>query len=430
MAAGFGGFVTDTAASGELVVQPRMGFGDVATMRIGLLATKRARAATAGTITVDSYTRVGDLDSAAAALASGAALNGYPLVSQGVTANKGLLNGVRDATFPVQVRHGSANPVKIFEALLDAGLDATEGGPVSYCLPYSRIPLSQAVDHWARGCELLATRGQEAGREPHLETFGGCVLGQLCPPGQLVALSILEGLFFQAHGLRDISLSYAQQTSPEQDAEAVLALRALAEEFLAGVRWHVVVYAYMGVYPETPRGAASLLTAAAELAVRTGAERLIVKTEAESRRIPTIEENVAALELAGTAARAARPVAPPPSRTDSQVYAEARRLVEATLELHQDVGRALLRAFKRGYLDIPYCVHPDNRGAARSHIDGDGALRWADVGALPLDGLVARRRSHPVGSAELLDALHYVQRRHDGQEHADGGGRSDHDEGY
>ncbi|TMR91930.1 hypothetical protein EJK15_47495, partial [Nonomuraea basaltis] len=156
MAAGFGGFVADTAASGELVVQPRMGFGDVATMRAGLLATKRARAATAGTITVDSYTRVGDLDSAAAALASGAALNGYPLVSHGVAANRELLRGVRDATFPVQVRHGSANPGKIFEALLDVGLDATEGGPVSYCLPYSRIPLNQAVDHWARGCELLA----------------------------------------------------------------------------------------------------------------------------------------------------------------------------------------------------------------------------------------------------------------------------------
>ncbi|RJL31817.1 methylaspartate mutase [Bailinhaonella thermotolerans] len=392
-----------------------MGFGDVAAMRSGLLATKRARAATAGTITVDSYTRVGDLESAAAALAAGAALNGYPLVSHGAETNRRMLRGVRDATFPVQVRHGSADPGKIFEALLDAGLDATEGGPVSYCLPYSRMPLSQAVEHWARGCELLAARGREAGREPHLETFGGCVLGQLCPPSQLVALSVLEAVFFRARGLRDISLSYAQQTDPGQDAEAVLALRALAGEFLGGVRWHVVVYAYMGVYPETPRGAASLLTAAAELAVRTGAERLIVKTEAESRRIPTISENVAALELAGTAARAARPVPPPPGGADSQVYAEARRLIEATLELHRDVGRALLRAFKLGYLDIPYCVHPDNRGAARSYIDGDGTLRWADVGALPLDGLVPRRRSRPVGSAELLDALHYVRRRHDGE---------------
>ncbi|WP_242454326.1 methylaspartate mutase [Bailinhaonella thermotolerans] len=415
MAAGFGGFVAATAAAGDLVVQPRMGFGDVAAMRSGLLATKRARAATAGTITVDSYTRVGDLESAAAALAAGAALNGYPLVSHGAETNRRMLRGVRDATFPVQVRHGSADPGKIFEALLDAGLDATEGGPVSYCLPYSRMPLSQAVEHWARGCELLAARGREAGREPHLETFGGCVLGQLCPPSQLVALSVLEAVFFRARGLRDISLSYAQQTDPGQDAEAVLALRALAGEFLGGVRWHVVVYAYMGVYPETPRGAASLLTAAAELAVRTGAERLIVKTEAESRRIPTISENVAALELAGTAARAARPVPPPPGGADSQVYAEARRLIEATLELHRDVGRALLRAFKLGYLDIPYCVHPDNRGAARSYIDGDGTLRWADVGALPLDGLVPRRRSRPVGSAELLDALHYVRRRHDGE---------------
>ena len=39
---------------------------------------------------------------------------------------------------------------------MDAGLDATEGGPVSYCLPYSRMPLEIATRNWARGCDLLA----------------------------------------------------------------------------------------------------------------------------------------------------------------------------------------------------------------------------------------------------------------------------------
>src|SRR5581483_6686062 len=146
---------------------------------------------------------------------------------------------------------------RIFGALIAAWLDATEGGPVSYCLPYSRMPLDASVQNWARACELLAGL-RETGAEPHLETFGGCMLGQLCPPSLLIAMSVLECLFFRQHGLRSVSLSYAQQTSAEQDIEAVLALRRLAGEWLPGIDWHIVIYAYMGVYPRTPDGASRL----------------------------------------------------------------------------------------------------------------------------------------------------------------------------
>src|SRR5690349_23687750 len=41
-------------------------------------------------------------------------------------------------------------------------------------------------------------------------------------------------------------------------------------------------------------------------------------------------------------------------------------------------------AFHRGVLDVPYCLHPDNRGATRGVITSDGRLRWAEVGAMPI----------------------------------------------
>ena len=68
-------------------------------------------------------------------------------------------------------------------------------------------------------------------------------------------MSVLECMFFRQHGIRSVSLSYAQQTSPDQDTEAVLALRRLAAEWLPDTDWHIVIYAYMGVYPRTPAGA-------------------------------------------------------------------------------------------------------------------------------------------------------------------------------
>nr|WP_202445128.1 methylaspartate mutase [Streptomyces sp. SID4940] len=393
-----------------MVVQPRMGMSNPERMRAGLLATRDADATTVGTLTLDSYTRVGDLESAQLAVLEGVDLNGYPLVSHETATTRRVLDRVHGPHFPVQVRHGSAAPQHIFRALTAVGLDASEGGPVSYCLPYGRVPLRESVAHWTESCELLATL-RETGAEPHLETFGGCVLGQLCPPGLLVAVSVLEALFFRRHGIRSISVSYAQQTNGRQDSEAIAALRSLCTRFLSDTEWHVVVYAYMGLFPETEHGARRLLAQAAELAVGSGSERLIVKTVAESRRIPSVAENVAALEYA--AAVAARTGPDPLEGTATETYAEAYALVDAVLNLDDDLGTALLRAFAEGRLDVPYCLHPDNAGLSRSYIAEDGRLRWSDVGRMPLSGVTAARPAHTVTSSELLDSLSYVRRSYD-----------------
>ncbi|MGW7438739.1 methylaspartate mutase [Streptomyces sp. NPDC054849] len=414
------------------MVQPRMGMADPLRMRDGLLATRAADAVTVGTITLDSYTRTGDLAAARRALAEGVGLNGYPIVTHPADTTRAVLRGVADARFPVQVRHGSAMPEHIVRALLAVGLDATEGGPVSYCLPYSRTPLREAVANWQRSCELLASAA-EFGGEPHLETFGGCLMGQLCPPSLLIAVSVLEALFFRQHGLRSLSLSYAQQADPRQDEEALTVLGRLAGELLPDVDHHLVLYAYMGVYPRSPGGARLLLEDAARLAVRAGAARLIVKTTAEAHRIPTVGENVRALETAAAVAadeRARRLPAGPgvhPAGNgtagdgtagngieDTGIEAEARALIGAVLELDADVGRALVRAFAAGYLDVPYCLHPDNAGRARTSLAPDGRLRWSSIGSMPIAGLADGGPRPPIlGSAGLISALSHVQRTYD-----------------
>jgi methylaspartate mutase epsilon subunit len=395
-----------------------MGFATVDQMRAGLVAVKNARARATGTITLDSYTRVGLHRSARRALDNSDELNGYPLVAHGPVVTRSMLDGVMDETFPVQIRHGAALPSEIFLTLVAAGVDATEGGPVSYCLPYSRTPLHIAVDAWARACEVLTSRADQ-GHRPHLESFGGCMLGQLCPPSLLVALSLLEGLFFQQHGLSDISLSYAQQTNMAQDVEAIRALRALAGELLPDVRWHVVLYTYMGVFPRTEEGALTLLEESARLAVRSGAERLIVKTPAEAHRIPTVEENVRALEIAASTADTERLVGTVESGRestaveDSGIYREARTLIEACLELSPDIGTALRKAFAHGYLDVPYCLHPDNANQARSVLDPDGRLEWLQTGKMPITPSYRAGSTSQLQAAEFLDMLSFVSRGFD-----------------
>lgn len=405
----FGSFVRTAP---ELVVQPRMGFSSPARMRHGLLATRDADATTVGTLTLDSYTRTGDEAAARRAVDEGVDLNGYPLVTHGAVTTRRMLEGVAAPDFPVQVRHGSPAPQAIVTALARSGLHATEGGPVSYCLPYSRTPLVESVRNWEEACRRLAAAGRP-GQRPHLESFGGCMMGQLCPPALLVALSLLECLFFVRHGLTSVSLSYAQQTDEAQDEEAVRALRGLAAELLPGIDWHVVVYTYMGVYPRTPSGARALQDRAVRLAVRTGAERLIVKTAAEAHRIPTVAQNVAALESSARTARLTRPRPVGRDTRDSEVYVQARALVEAVLCLSDDPGAALVEAFARGWLDVPYCLHPDNAGRAASFIDERGRLAWSSIGAMPLGHVVTPRPAAALTSSGLLEALHHVETRLD-----------------
>lgn len=372
-------YVRDQAAAGRLVVQPRMGVSDPRQMRSGLQAVRDARATTAGTVTVDSYTRVNDHDAAREALRRGRPLNGFPLVAHGVQGTAELLHGLSGPSFPVQVRHGSARPHELFEVLAAAGADATEGGPVSYCLPYSRVPLREARREWERALAVA----RAADPPVHMETFGGCMLGQLCPPGLLVALSALEALFYLDNGITSISVSYAQQTHLEQDVAAVRALRRLAAELLPRDSWHTVVYTFMGVFPQTEIGAFGLLEDSVRLAVSGGAERLIVKTPAEAHRIPTFAENISALEFADAIAGF---VDPSEARGDDPepVYREARTIVEAVLRHADNVGDALVDAFHRGTLDIPYCLHADNANRARSAIDASGRLQWTTPGNMPV----------------------------------------------
>jgi methylaspartate mutase epsilon subunit len=406
----FGRFIREASSAGSLVVQPRMGFSDPAQMRDGLRATRDSTAQTVGTITVDSYTRTGDHASAARAVANGEALNGYPLVTIPTSTTRNVLADIHGAAFPVQVRHGSARPQAIVDALVRAGLTATEGGPVSYCLPYGRTPLRESVANWAKSCEYMA---ENAGGTPHMETFGGCLMGQLCPPSLLIAMSVLEGMFFVQHGITDISLSYAQQTSAEQDIEAITALHRLGREFLRSADRHVVLYAYMGVYPQTTAGALALLEEAARIAVRARVQRLIVKTVAEAHRIPTIAENVEALSVASDASAATRRTSE--AVPDTGIYSEAHAIISTVLDQSAHVGldAALVTAFRHGLLDVPFCLHPDNVGLTSSYIDGEGWLRWADTGALPIGPPRSGSRADELTSADLLDSVRYVERRFD-----------------
>lgn len=410
-------FIERHRASRRVIVQPRMGFAAARRMRRGLRAVREFDGLSIGTLTLDSKTRLRLFEDAAEALRCQQPLNGYPIVAHGAEATRALLAGIQGSDFPVQVRHGSPLPYEVFEVSRAAGIDAIEGGPVSYCLPYGRVPLAECVRAWGDCARFWAEAGDEDGTVNHLESFGGCMLGQLCPPEMLVAISILEGLFFIRHGLRSVSVSHAQGTNGEQDVGGVLALRRLAGELFGETSWHVVLYTWMGLFPESERGARSIIEESARVAAVSGALRLIVKTAAEAHQIPTLADNLRAMRWSADAADAARDE-PPSGRAlelGEDIYRQARRITEAVLSLSPDVGQAITKAFRKGLLDVPFCIHPDNRNEARPHLDErSGLLGWSAAGRVPVDVTRPGHRARHFSSSALRRVLSHNQRKYDG----------------
>jgi methylaspartate mutase epsilon subunit len=374
-------FIERMKKNNELVVQPRMGVSHFEKMGEGLKAVSSLPFAVVATLTVDSFTRNLEFAELTEALRDGHELNGFPLITYGSASVSNLIKTYTQPGVFVQVRHGSPLPFELFKVMVDAGIYVSEGGPISYCLPYSRVMVEKSLENWTESVQLLASY-----EGAHMESFGGCLLGQLCHPSLLVAVSLLEGLFFKECGIKDLSLSYAQGTHAAQDYAALQVLDEFAQEFFADCHYHRVLYTYMGLYPTTAAGARAVLKESVKIARLSGVERLVVKTEVESLRIPTFQENSNALIAAHRMSKS-KEIADD-FKFDQEEYHrikdQVQCIIEAVLSLDQNIGQAIIKALHQGIIDVPYCLHPQNKNIARCGVDARGYLQWITHGMIPL----------------------------------------------
>jgi len=405
-------------AAGELIVQPRSGVAQVEDMRTLLTSFRDDTAATyiAGTITIDAKTRQGMIADATGALEQGAALNGFPLLSHKMSDVRSLA-AEQDERFSIQIRHGTPDPRHLYKRIVEGGFNATEGGPVSYCLPYGRTPLADTLDFWHEALQSLVKAADRRGIEVHHESFGGCMMGQACPPDLLIAIAVLECEYFIQLGVPSVSASLALGTCDSQDEGALLALNDICADRFAGRDWHCVAYHFMGLFPQTEAGSYAIIETGAKIAARGGAHRLIVKTKAEAHGIPSLEDNLVALDRSAFAAASAVVAdcerQPEIQAWRSHIRANAERLITTTLALHPDVGQALGAAFQRGLLDVPFCPHRDNCSQSLSVLDeASGAMLWASVGGMPIEADLPASKDY-LTAERFHDMLSFNQRRFD-----------------
>ncbi|MEV8016076.1 methylaspartate mutase [Streptomyces sp. NPDC086554] len=375
----------EVRARRRVAVQPRCGVGGHKEMKALLLDLETEAEPDVLTVTIDSHTRLRRFEQAAHTLATRPEdLNGYPLVAHGWRRGRELNEAV---AAPLEVRHGSPDPRILFDVSLASGITSFEGGGISYNLPYAKaVPLAESLAAWQavdRRCGELAEAGVVVDRE-----LFGTLTAVLVPPSVSLAVSVLEAVLAVGAGVRCVSVAYPQGGHLAQDVAALEAIPALVARYLpAGVDVHPVLHEFMGVFPRLRRNAEDLILYGALVARLGGASKIIAKTHQEALGIPGARANIEGLRLAD---RCNSPLLGFLSVDRDQVrrerewiLAEVEEIVEPVLA-HRDLIPAIVEAFERGTLDIPFSASRFARSRVIPKRDPEGAVRYLSAGGLPL----------------------------------------------
>ncbi|MDH6114562.1 methylaspartate mutase epsilon subunit [Kitasatospora sp. MAP12-15] len=400
--------------TGRPLVQPRCGVGDHAAMRELLIGLERQAAPDVLTTTIDSHTRLLQFASVRRALnADPGKLNGYPLVTHGWERGREL-NEATSA--PLQVRHGSPDGRLLFDTAVAAGFTSYEGGGIGYNVPYCKeVPITESLRTWQE-VDRKAGEVTAAGLTIDRELFG-TLTAVLMPPSICIATTLLEAVLAVAEGVRCVSVSYPQGGHLWQDLAALRAIPRLASRYFdtsdgpSGVRVHTVLHQFMGVFPQEREQAAELITYGGLTAALGGVAKVVTKSPAEARGIPSQAENSEGMRLTRLGFDAAAGFRIDEERVAAEVELierEVRELIDPVLE-RTDLVRAIGEAFEEGRLDVPFAASRFVRSEVVPCRDPEGAIRFAGFGSLPFGAGTRRRNDECLRSlasaASTLDSL-------------------------
>jgi methylaspartate mutase epsilon subunit len=377
-----------------MLIQPRCGVSGTA-RQLRLFGAFKAAGVPVLSYQVDSLTRNNNYTGVEEAMremreTGVETMNGFPVVNHGVAALRRMAGALR---VPLQVRHSTRDPRLLAEIAYAGGVTSFEGGPICYNIPYYKdYPLAESLRSWQYVDALTGQYHDRFGIVLDREYFG-TLTATLIPPCLAIAVGILQALLAARQGVRCVSLGYAEVGNRAQDVAAIRMLGTLAAESLAnlghtGVQVNTVFHQYMAAFPGDPQRAEELIFNSAVTAGLSGATRVMIKTPVEAYRIPSMEDNLRAVELVRRGIGKADET-PLDEAAVERESALIRREVMAILEGVVHAGRGsltagIVAAFREGLLDIPFSPSIHNRGEVMTARDTDGAVRFLSIGRLPL----------------------------------------------
>lgn len=381
-------------ANGPLL-HPRAGVALV-NEQIQLLQALKGGGAGVLSYQVDSLTRNNDYIGAEESIKESATLgtsviNGFPVVNHGV----GPLRRVVEAVgMPLQTRHSTRAPELLAEISYAGGVTAYEGGPICYNVPYFKdYSLADSIRAWQYVDRLTGLYADEYDIILDREFFG-TLTATLLPPSLAIASGILEACLAASQGVRCVSIGYAEQGHRIQDIAAIRTIHSLVPEFLERmglprIQVNAIFHQYMAAFPLDEAKAGELIRESSTTAALAGATRMLTKTAVEAYRIPSMKDNLDALQLSRLGIECAKTV-----QVDPVAVADEEKIIRKEVEAilygviacgKGSLAAGVVNAFHTGAFDIPFAPSIYNQGEVMCARDTTGAVRFLDPGQLPLD---------------------------------------------
>jgi methylaspartate mutase epsilon subunit len=377
------------------LTQPRGGFATLAMQKALMIALDREGLADIVPTTTDSYTRNEQFAAAQKGVAESerlgrSLLNGFPIVNYGLDACRELIEAIDK---PAIMLTGTSMPKLTSEIGFAAGYTGYLGSGIAYTTSYIKeLSIEDGIRNY-QYLDRLAALYAEHGVELHRRQ-PGFLTGTNIPPCIAIAIAVLDCLLAAAQGVRHYGLELAQTLHLVQDAAAIAACEALAQEYLAKKGYRdvftpITSLHWMGAWPHDDAQAATLVSYGGTLAAIGGAASVTTKSTHEAHGIPTPQANAEGLRMTRMAIYLARGIRldglPEYEREKALIAREVRAIVDKVLEMGDgDAALGTVRAFGAGVLDVPWSPNRHVKGRVMPARDAAGYLRILDPAGLPL----------------------------------------------
>ncbi|MGD2085259.1 MAG: methylaspartate mutase subunit E [Candidatus Aminicenantes bacterium] len=378
------------------LVQPRTGVAHTSD-EINILTFLRKNGLEVSSIQLDAASRKNKYHKAQEGVLNSeigktSCLNGYPVPVHGV---KGIEEVMEAIDTPFQVRAGSPDHRLVYEIGLAGGASSLEGGFLCYLYPYDKktSPI-QSLRFWKYIDKLVDWYYKTFNIVINREYFGPLTCC-LIEPSIPICINIIQSLLSARSGVKCMSVGLAEQGNRSQDIAAIRVLDKMTRLYLAKYGFHnctisTVYHQYMAAFPGDILKAKDLILNSAITGTLTQTTRIMTKTPVESHQIPTKEDNAEGLWLTHKGIQIASINAH--LLINKEIVNREMKLLESEvisiMETIEDLGdgsmaKGVIKAFKKGFLDIPFSPSAFNRNQLITAKDCNGAIRFVNPEVLP-----------------------------------------------
>lgn len=317
-------------------------------------------------------------------------LSGYPIVNFG---HKEARQIVENSNIPITLWDGVDElPMLQFEVAIAAGFTGHGSHDLHDLFQHVKdYPLYKRIENNQYGCRLAAWY-QEHGAS--INMFMPANLLGYDPLDIKISLIIITAIATAVQGNKSISPYIGASLNLIQDVAAMKVCRKLFRYYLDKFGYKDVELTFyygtwQGSWPEDLERARAVVVWNAVIATLGSADVIWMRSLAEGRGTPNVNDNIATLKLTKQTINMLRwqkiPNSPELSIEEEMLERSVRAIVDKVIEMGEgDPLAGQIEAARVGILDASFSGWKHTYGKVMPVRDVDGAIRWYDHGNLPL----------------------------------------------